>query len=1008
MSDLSYNRSDIVSSARRSYIPQTRNNPYIAPTTTGGEYGANPRNNPYSASNQRDNPYTIAELQGMGRDDLLSRIENEYELAKQAEIELPDEQNQKKKFKVWDVLEWVRYPITNMIYKAVEEGQGDGLGFDDFGKIIKAGVAGAMLTDKKHTEDVLRLAFKDQPEWVYKVGGLVGDILTDPLTYVSFGAAGGAKAAAAGKKAAGELIEASTKKIIQEGVTGKTAKALMKKFGGKTWKEALQRASKQTAKDVSNYGLNVGIPFTNISKQIAKGGRADVLANVLGKVGASDEVVQGARYIGTTIGNTKVAKALKNSFNTSGKYDVFETAVDVERAVRDRASLRAEKYINDALHINDKIDDVIKAHDSGAFQFPSEVEKAYKAFKRPNDKRSAIFESVRTLRDNGLEIPDVLKPIDEEISKVMDNIWGDMVKKGIVDDAKKLEDYFPRFYINKKTGNTALVQKIKKNPLDGSILKTRQFETLAEARAAGFEPAGAYRSLQLYIDKANRLVKSHDLLNSMVKKYGVKIAKDADAPAGFVKLSSKAWKGHVVPEEIANVLNAADTILTETTVANKLAEYINKVHGMWKKQATIYRPGFHLRNAQSNLFTAIFKDGFGARQLKNMGNASEIYNYGRLLRHNPDKASQLGNKVITILSNGKPKKSSIKTLYEAVRKNGIHTGTFGMADLYQSTDVVNAFQRAEKGIFKTIERGAEGAGSYIENVSRIASALNDVGKGLSMNDAASRVKKYFLDYADVTKMEEGIRRFMPFYTWMRKNLANQIEFALANPGRYTAFTSKPLRAIDQLSEEYKRYMPEWMEEQMQINPFGIETKDGKPLMMNTSMPFTDLNKIDLSNPLGSLGSMALEGLTPLVKTPAELLLNKSQFTDRPIAYNEYSTREAPVAMEPVFLAMPRQMRERLNIYKDEHGRWQAPSKWVYALTTLVPLIGYGDNIAKAARGNGPDYQVEQAPYKALSQFGGISLRPYDTQYYQEQYLREQLNSLQTLRRGRTRARAGNE
>jgi hypothetical protein len=48
-------------------------------------------------------------------------------------------------------------------------------------------------------------------------------------------------------------------------------------------------------------------------------------------------------------------------------------------------------------------------------------------------------------------------------------------------------------------------------------------------------------------------------------------------------------------------------------------------------------------------------------------------------------------------------------------------------------------------------------------------------------DATKRVRKYNFDYGDLTDFETKVRRFVPFYTFMRKNIPVQLEMIAFHP-----------------------------------------------------------------------------------------------------------------------------------------------------------------------------------------------------------------------------------
>jgi hypothetical protein len=452
---------------------------------------------------------------------------------------------------------------------------------------------------------------------------------------------------------------------------------------------------------------------------------------------------------------------------------------------------------------------------------------------------------------------------------------------------------------------------------------------------------------------------------------------------GFKQLKIPGFNASVVPSEIADKLTEVYRVFTEPTEGQKFVGFLTNIQNMWKKQATVLRPGFHIRNAESNAWTYAFKDG---PSIKN----AELYQKAIKIFKGSGK-----DEVLDIVLEGKKVSHTLDDWYAMFRKAGINTGIFARADLDKITQV------AQKGVRTTAKKvlgaplkAAEAAGSFVENTFRIASGLADMNKGLDIKDAAKNVAKWFLDYGDLTKTEQTIRKFIPFYTWMKKNLVVQLQAFFTTPGKYSAFTTKPLAAIDYSTPEQRALLPEWQKDAMAINPFGIKDKEGNPIFVSAGMPFADIQAVASGKPIQSLLGLIKGGVSPLIKTPTELAMNKSLFTGREIAQNEYSVEAVPAALDPVVGAIPDAIKQKLNIQRDANGRWNAPSKWVYAITQLVPIMNLLNPIGNVAGVGGTPYELQKAPYALAGQATGLTARPFDTEAAKVKNLQTRLSQLQ--------------
>lgn len=110
------------------------------------------------------------------------------------------------------------------------------------------------------------------------------------------------------------------------------------------------------------------------------------------------------------------------------------------------------------------------------------------------------------------------------------------------------------------------------------------------------------------------------------------------------------------------------------------------------------------------------------------------------------------------------------------------------------------------------------AGTNVEDFSRLAGYLTALGKGTDPTEAGRLVNKLHFDYGNTTDFERNVmRRLLPFYTFMSRNLPLQAENLLTRP----ATIASQLRPISALRGEYT---PEWIGAGVAV-PMG-ENQDG--------------------------------------------------------------------------------------------------------------------------------------------------------------------------------------
>jgi len=98
---------------------------------------------------------------------------------------------------------------------------------------------------------------------------------------------------------------------------------------------------------------------------------------------------------------------------------------------------------------------------------------------------------------------------------------------------------------------------------------------------------------------------------------------------------------------------------------------------------------------------------------------------------------------------------------------------------------------------------ARAAGTYVEEMDRLALFLDQVKKGNTYDGAAQHVRKFLFDYGDLTRFEKGFKdNVSRFYTFLRKNTALQAEMLATQPGT--------VRAVAKISKEMTEGVAEFL------------------------------------------------------------------------------------------------------------------------------------------------------------------------------------------------------
>lgn len=281
---------------------------------------------------------------------------------------------------------------------------------------------------------------------------------------------------------------------------------------------------------------------------------------------------------------------------------------------------------------------------------------------------------------------------------------------------------------------------------------------------------------------------------------------------------------------------------------------------MYKMSNTVFMPGFHTQNAVSNAFSSFLSNGSSVLSPKKYQEAYKIYN-GK----NAKDTIKIGDETIT---------------YEQLRyiaeKYGILSNTFFKSDIRFTGDedgllkkfgVSGKYDPTDLNKFVLYQEGAK-VGSHIEGTQRLVLFIDNLRNGKSIEEAVENVDKFLFDYSDLTDFEKDVmKRIIPFYTFMRKNVPLQLEQMLNNPQKFMllekGFNNFEAMSEDEVEETERN---EWTQQHVQM-PFKV---NGRNIGVNPQLPYQQLDKLTLAKLLGQS--------TPAIKGPIELTSGEYAYT----------------------------------------------------------------------------------------------------------------------------------
>ena len=266
---------------------------------------------------------------------------------------------------------------------------------------------------------------------------------------------------------------------------------------------------------------------------------------------------------------------------------------------------------------------------------------------------------------------------------------------------------------------------------------------------------------------------------------------------------------------------------------------------------------------------------------------------------------------------------------------------FGMPDAAASDLVAtSAFPWASNFAYYQMIRSAN---MQVEDIIRLGVGLDTMRWGGSVEDGLERIAKSQFDYSELTEFERNVmQRFMPFYTWTRKNVPYQLQQLGKHPNKYNAVMNAK-RNLEWGTEE-EGYVPDYL-----LQPFGIRmpfTASGARVYSVPDLPFQDLLRYDptarqtgeLGDPLygvkETLQNFAWQ-LSPIVKTPVEMAFQKKL-----AGYGAPFTGEKVIAPQPI-RSIPGLMQALETVgwaKKDKKEGWQMADHTLYLVTNALPAF----------------------------------------------------------------------
>lgn len=206
-----------------------------------------------------------------------------------------------------------------------------------------------------------------------------------------------------------------------------------------------------------------------------------------------------------------------------------------------------------------------------------------------------------------------------------------------------------------------------------------------------------------------------------------------------------------------------------------------------------------------------------------------------------------------------------------------------------------------------VTRLSQRAGERVEGSVRLGMALDSTRSGETVNETMSRISRVHFDYSQLSSFDQNMKRLVPFWTFMSRNLPLQISQMYTKPGLYAAYDSMTRN----LAAPNEPFTPEYWTRGGAFNTGttvpnipGLGGAQGLPIYLNPDIGLqrAEAQIEEVGNALGGdWGGLASE-LNPGITAPIEWQTNHNFFTGQQYGPTDYSKVSGPLGIPTNVLA----------------------------------------------------------------------------------------------------------
>lgn len=302
--------------------------------------------------------------------------------------------------------------------------------------------------------------------------------------------------------------------------------------------------------------------------------------------------------------------------------------------------------------------------------------------------------------------------------------------------------------------------------------------------------------------------------------------------AGYIEHAVAHWQALTTPEGLS-----------------QFGQQLNWLGRAWKSMATVARPTFHVRN---------FVGAAWNNQIAQVGMQDYLWVRGRMLKLR--RLQSQGRTLAQILDEFSPRDAEI---IKAMADSGVLDLGFAASEFHRLGKVTRASVAS-----RALDVGSQDwlptryGGELMMSIEDFmrAAAFHRWYDELGANGASSVVYAVHFDYTKLTAMEQKIKQVIPFYVWMKNNIALQMRVLLERPDIMVRYKALMNAVHDNFDTGDRAGWPVGPYDSQFSAGLGIELNGDTPfwarLIFDPDLPIKDLENMPAPENALSIGSWA--------------------------------------------------------------------------------------------------------------------------------------------------------